>query len=475
MEYKVVIGLEFHCEMKSHTKVFSRGLNGYNKTPNSNIDPIDMAFPGTLPVLNKECVKKSIMMASILNCKIPEYMTFDRKNYFYPDLPKGYQLTQFFNPVGTNGYIDIDVNGTNKRVFVHDIHLEEDAASLDHYYNTSTIDYNRAGVPLLELVTEPCINSADEAIAFLEQVRNIYQYTDISECDSKKGQIRCDVNVSIMNENDTELGTKVEVKNVNSFANIRETINYEIKRQSELKSSGRYNEVIQETRRYDDESGTTIHMRSKVDAIDYKYFTEPNIPRFKISEELVNEIKNNIPMLANDRKAKYISEYSLSEYDASVLVKDKKVSDYFEECISYGCNPKSACNWITTRLLGELNKNEISIDEVYIKPNMINELVQLVENKKISSDQAKKVFTYMLEENITPLEIVKKYEMEVIEDSGLIESLVNEVISENEKAISDYKNGRTNMLDYLVGQVMKKSKGKANPSEAKNKMLEKLS
>jgi len=475
MEYKVVIGLEFHCEMKSHTKVFSRGLNGYNKTPNSNIDPIDMAFPGTLPVLNKECVKKSIMMASILNCKIPEYMTFDRKNYFYPDLPKGYQLTQFFNPVGTNGYIDIDVNGTNKRVFVHDIHLEEDAASLDHYYNTSTIDYNRAGVPLLELVTEPCINSADEAIAFLEQVRNIYQYTDISECDSKKGQIRCDVNVSIMNENDTELGTKVEVKNVNSFANIRETINYEIKRQSELKSSGRYNEVIQETRRYDDESGTTIHMRSKVDAIDYKYFTEPNIPRFKISEELVNEIKNNIPMLANDRKAKYISEYSLSEYDASVLVKDKKVSDYFEECISYGCNPKSACNWITTRLLGELNKNEISIDEVYIKPNMINELVQLVENKKISSDQAKKVFTYMLEENITPLEIVKKYEMEVIEDSGLIESLVNEVISENEKAISDYKNGRTNMLDYLVGQVMNKSKGKANPSEAKNKMLEKLS
>ena len=333
MSYKAVIGLEFHCEMKSHTKVFSRGINSYSKIPNSNISPVDMAFPGTLPVLNKECVRKSLMMSIILNCKQPEYMIFDRKNYFYPDMPKGYQITQFFNPVGVDGYINIDVNGVNKRILIHDIHLEEDTASLDHYYNTSTIDYNRASVPLLELVTEPCLNSADEAVAFLEHIRSIYQYTDISECDSKKGQIRCDVNVSIMDENDTELGTKVEVKNVNSFANIRETINYEIKRQTELKKSGRYDEVIQETRRYDDETGTTIHMRSKVDAIDYKYFTEPNIPKFKITEELLNEIKSNIPQLADERKKRYISEYKLSEYDASVLVKDKKISDYFEETI----------------------------------------------------------------------------------------------------------------------------------------------
>lgn len=475
MAYKAVIGLEFHCEMKSNTKVFSNARNSFSKVANENVAPVDMAFPGTLPVVNKTCVKKALMMSMILNCKQPEYMEFDRKNYYYPDLPKGYQLTQFFNPVGVDGKIEIDVNGTKKEVLIHDIHLEEDAASLDHYYNTSTIDYNRAGVPLLELVTEPCLHSADEALAFLEHVKSIYEYTDISECDTKKGQIRADVNVSIMDEDAPEFGTKVEVKNVNSFDAIRKTINYEIKRQSELKDAGRYDEVVQETRRWDDESGTTIHMRSKADAIDYKYFTEPNIPKFKISKELLDEVRSKIPVLAHERKEKYINEYGLSDYDAGVLTKDKKISDYFEECVSLKCDPKSACNWITTRVLGELNKSEENnIDDLYIKPNMIVELVTLVNDKKISSDQAKKVFTKMLEESLTPKEIVKKYDMEVIEDAGLIESLVNEVISENAKAIEDYHNGRTNMLDYLVGQVMKKSKGKANPVEAKAKMLEKI-
>ena len=475
MAYKAVIGLEFHCEMKSNTKVFSNARNSFSKVANENVAPVDMAFPGTLPVVNKTCVKKALMMSMILNCKQPEYMEFDRKNYYYPDLPKGYQLTQFFNPVGVDGKIEIDVNGTKKEVLIHDIHLEEDAASLDHYYNTSTIDYNRAGVPLLELVTEPCLHSADEALAFLEHVKSIYEYTDISECDTKKGQIRADVNVSIMDEDATEFGTKVEVKNVNSFDAIRKTINYEIKRQSELKDAGCYDEVVQETRRWDDESGTTIHMRSKADAIDYKYFTEPNIPKFRITKELLDEVRSKIPVLAHERKEKYINEYGLSDYDAGVLTKDKKISDYFEECVSLKCDPKSACNWITTRVLGELNKSEENnIDDLYIKPNMIVELVTLVNDKKISSDQAKKVFTKMLEENLTPKEIVKKYDMEVIEDAGLIESLVNEVISENAKAIEDYHNGRTNMLDYLVGQVMKKSKGKANPVEAKAKMLEKI-
>lgn len=476
MSYKAVIGLEFHCEMKSNTKVFSNARNSFSKVANENVVPLDMAFPGTLPVVNKTCVKKALMMSMILNCKQPEFMEFDRKNYYYPDLPKGYQLTQFFNPVGVDGKIEIDVNGTKKEVLIHDIHLEEDAASLDHYYNTSTIDYNRAGVPLLELVTEPCLYSADEALAFLEHIKSIYEYTDISECDTKKGQIRADVNVSIMDEDATEFGTKVEVKNVNSFDAIRKTINYEIKRQSELKDAGRYDEVVQETRRWDDESGTTIHMRSKADAIDYKYFTEPNIPKFRITKELLDEIRSKIPVLAYERKEKYINEYGLSEYDAGVLTKDKKISDYFEECVRLKCDPKSACNWITTRVLGELNKSEENtIDDLFIRPNMIVELVSLINDKKISSDQAKKVFTKMLEEKLTPKEIVKKYDMEVIEDSDLIESLVDEVISENAKAIEDYHNGRTNMLDYLVGQVMKKSKGKANPVEAKSKMLERIS
>ncbi len=475
MAYKAVIGLEFHCEMKSHTKVFSGAINGFSKKPNQLVSPLDMGFPGTLPVLNKECVKKAIEMAMILNCKIPEYMEFDRKNYFYPDLPKGYQLTQFFNPVGTNGKVTIEINGEEKEVLIHDIHLEEDSASLDHLYDTSNIDYNRSGVPLLELVTEPCLNSADEAIEFLEHIKRIYEYTDISECDTKKGQIRADVNVSIMDEGSKELGTKVEVKNVNSFDSIRKTINYEIERQSKLKESGHYDEVVQETRRWDDDSGTTIHMRSKADAIDYKYFTEPNIPRYKITKELLDEIKKNIPMLAHERKEKYINEYNLSLYDASVLVKNKDVSDYFEECVKLGSDPKSACNWITTKVLAEVNKNEdTSIKDIFITPTMLAELIKLIDDKKITNNQGKEVFSKMLEEEITPLEIVKKYGMEVIEDTNLINSLVEEVLNENPKAIEDYKNGRTNMLDYLVGQVMKKSRGKANPVEAKEKLLEKI-
>lgn len=475
MAYKAVIGLEFHCEMKSNTKVFSNARNSFSKVSNENVAPIDMAFPGTLPVVNKTCVKKALMMSMILNCRQPEYMEFDRKNYYYPDLPKGYQLTQFFNPVGVDGKIEIDVNGTKKEVLIHDIHLEEDAASLDHYYNTSTIDYNRAGVPLLELVTEPCLHSADEALAFLEHIKSIYEYTDISECDTKKGQIRADVNVSIMDENDTEFGTKVEVKNVNSFDSIRKTINYEIKRQSELKDAGRYDEVVQETRRWDDESGTTIHMRSKADAIDYKYFTEPNIPKYKITKELLDEIRSKIPVLAYERKQKYINEYGLSDYDAGVLTKNKKISDYFDSCIKLGSDAKSACNWITTRIMGELNKSEENtIEDLFITPEMLSELIKLINDKKITNNQGKEVFTHMLEEHLAPLEIVKKYDMGVLEDSNLIESLVNEVISENEKAITDYHNGRTNMLDYLVGQVMKKSRGKANPVEAKEKLLEKI-
>ena len=475
MAYKAVIGLEFHCEMKSHTKVFSDAINGYSKKSNENVRPLDLGFPGTLPMLNKECVKKAIKAAMILNCKIPEYMEFDRKNYFYPDLPKGYQITQFFNPVGTNGKIKININGKEKEVLIHDIHLEEDAASLDHYYNTSNIDYNRAGVPLLELVTEPCLNSADEALAFLETMRSIYQYTDISDCDTKKGQIRADVNVSIMDEDATEFGTKVEVKNVNSFDAIRQTIEYEIKRQSELKDAGRYDEVVQETRRWDDETCTTIHMRSKADAIDYKYFTEPNIPKYRITEELKSEIRNSIPLLANERREKYIKEYNLSEYDATVLVKSKKISDYFEECISLGSDPKEACNWITTKVLGELNKSEeYTVENFFITPSMLSELIKLIHDKKITNNQGKEVFAKMLEEHLSPSEIVKKYGMEVIEDDNLINNLVDEVINENEQAIIDYKNGRTNMLDYMVGQVMKKSKGKANPVSAKNILLERI-
>ena len=339
-KYKAVIGLEMHCEMKSNMKVFSTSANEFNDMPNSNVSPVDMAFPGTLPTLNKECVRKALMASLMLNCETPEYIYFDRKNYYYPDLPKGYQITQMHSPVGVNGHITIEVDGIEKEVLIHDIHLEEDSASLDHYASTSLINYNRAGVPLLELVTEPCFNNAKEAVAFIEHMIRMYRYADISDADTRMGQVRCDVNVSIMDENDTELGTKVEVKNVNSIPNIEATINYEIERQSKLKDEGRYSEVEQETRRFDEETGTTIHMRSKVDAIDYKYFVEPNIPKYKIDNNWIEEIRKLIPMMPKERKELYINKYGLSDYDASIIIKDKEYADYYEECLKLNMNPK---------------------------------------------------------------------------------------------------------------------------------------
>ena len=481
-KYKVLIGLEMHCEISNtNTKVFSRARNSYSTLPNGNINPLDMGFPGTLPVVNKEAVKKSLMMSLILNCKQPEYLYFERKNYYYPDLPKGYQITQETKPapIGIYGYLNYECNGENKVARINNLHLEEDSASTDHYDDFSLIDYNRSGVPLLELVTEPDFRSSDEAVAFLETMRSIYQYTNISEADSKKGQIRCDVNVSIMDsaldeKDPNNWGTKVEIKNVNSFGGVREAINSEIKRQIELKENGTYDAMEQQTRRYDEETNSTIYMRGKVDAIDYKYFVEPNIPKIKIDPNWVQSIKKEIPELAYDRKKKYMNEYNLSNYDATILVKDKSISDYFEECIKFGSTPKVASNWITSVILGFINKYEIKIDKIFTTPKMLTELILLVENGTISSKQAKLVLDKSLTENKTPTDIVDEEGLKQIESVDEILSVIVEVLDENEDAIKTYKNGRTNIVDYLVGQVMKKTKGKANPSITRSKMIEEI-
>lgn len=408
MKYKVVVGLEMHCELKSNSKVFSSAENSYNELANANVRPVDMAFPGTLPVVNKECVRKALLMSMVLNCKQPEYMYFDRKNYYYPDLPKGFQITQMHDPVGVDGNITIECDDYEKNVLIHDIHLEEDAASLDHYYDTSLIDYNRAGVPLLELVTEPCLSSAEEAVAFLETMRRIYQYCGVSEADTKKGQIRCDVNVSIMEPDATELGTKVEIKNINSFGNVYDAIIYEVKRQSELKDAGRYDEVVQETRRFDEETGTTIHMRSKVDAIDYKYFVEPNIPKYKIDKKWLDEIRKDIPMLPRERKNKYINEYGLSEYDANIIIKEKEYADYFEKCISLGMDKKQAANWLIVQIIAYLNKYEITLQDFYLTPEYLNQIISELDKATISSKQAKEIFFKSLEENKEPKNFISK-------------------------------------------------------------------
>ncbi len=481
-KYKVKIGLEMHCEIsKTKTKVFSSAKNEYSEIPNSNIRPVDMAFPGILPVVNKEAVRMALMTSMALNCKQPEYMYFERKNYYYPDLPKGFQLTQETKPipVGIYGKVTFECNGEEKEVRINNLHLEEDAASLDHYDDFSTIDYNRAGVPLLELVTEPDIESADEAVAFLEHMRSVYQYLDISEADSKLGQVRCDVNVSIMDSSldDTDpqnWGTKIEIKNVNSFGGVRDAINYEIKRQTKLKQNGQYDEMEQQTRRWDEESGTTIYMRSKVDAIDYKYFVEPNIPKFKISQEWLEEIKKSIPRLAYDRKKEYMEKYGLSDYDASILVKQKDNADYFEETINLGCDAKQVANWTNGMILSYLNSEEISIKDFFLTPKLLKELIDLITSKTISSKQGKEVFAKTLEKKKTPKEIVKEEGMMQITDTNEIESIIDEVIKENPEQVSSYDPERPKILDYFIGQIMKKTRGKANPATASKIMKEKL-
>lgn len=477
-KYYATIGLEMHCEVsETNTKVFSGATNSYSDLPNSNIRPIDLGLPGTLPVLNKECVRMSIMMSEILNCRQPEYMYFERKNYYYPDMPKNFQITQ--NPpedcVGMEGHIDIiREDGSTFTVGIDNIHLEEDAASMNHLYDTSTIDYNRAGVPLLELVTTPCLHSADDAVSFLEYLRAIYQYCGISEADSKKGQIRCDVNISI-SDDENSLGTKVEIKNVNSFGGVHDSIIYEIKRQSELKDAGRYDEVEQETRRWDEESGTTIRMRSKVDAIDYKYFVEPNIPRYKISQDWIEEIRASIPELPYERKQKYMDNYSLSDYDAGILIKDINTASYFEKCLELKLDAKTAANWIIGNILGYVYKYEIAIQDLYLNPERLEVILSNMANGKISSKQAKELFFMVLEREQEPADIMKAEGMEQISDDGALVSVISEVLNENTNQIEEYKNGKTNMFDYFVGQVMKKTRGQANPVKVKEILTDELS
>ena len=473
MKFIPTIGLEMHCELKSNSKVFSPSKNSYDVTPNINVCAIDMAFPGILPEVNKECVKKSIMMALALNCQVPEYMEFDRKNYYYPDLPKGYQITQFYNPVGVNGKVTINVNDEKKEILIHDIHLEEDTAELTHLYNTTTLNYNRCGVPLLELVTEPCLHSTDEVLAFIDKIISIYRYCNISNVDTTKGELRCDVNVSISPEGSNVLGTKVEVKGVNSVPNIIKTIEYEIERQSKLYESGRYEEVEQETRRFDEGLQETVHMRSKADAIDYKYFPEPNIPAYRITDEWKEEIKASIPKLKDERKETYVNEYGIDFKEADIILKDKKHAEYYEECINIGINPKSAANWFIVNILGYLNKTFISIDDFTLTPNDLKILIDAIDEGKISSKQAKELFNKSLEENKDIKELISSSDTQVSDESEL-EAIIDNILANNSSQIEAYHNGKTNLFDYFVGQVMKETRGKANPVMTKEILNKKL-
>ena len=476
-KYYVTIGLEMHCEVsKTNTKAFSSGRNEYTEEPNCNVSPVDMAFPGILPVVNKEAVRMSIMMSEILHARIPEFMYFERKNYYYPDLPKGYQITQ--NPpeecVGNGGYIDIErEDGSTFRVEIDNLHLEEDAAQSTHLYDTTTINYNRAGVPLLELVTTPCLHSADDAITYLEYIRSIYQYAGISDADSKKGQIRCDVNISI-SEDENTLGTKVEIKNVNSFSSVRDAINYEIERQSTLKDEGRYDEVEQETRRWDEASMSTVRMRSKVDAIDYKYFVEPNIPRFKIEESWVEEIKKSIPELPYERKAKYVNELGITEYDARIIIKDIDYANYFENTVKNGADAKSAANWFSSQVLGYIYKKDISINDTFMTPERLAFIIKNINDGTISSKQGKELFALTLEREEEPAKIMETEGMKQMSDDSVLLDIITKILDNSPAQIEAYKNGKTNLIGFFVGQVMKETRGTANPGMVNKLLVEEI-
>lgn len=468
---KLVIGLEMHAEMKSTTKVFSPSSNVYNKMANVNINEIDLAFPGFMPSLNEECVKKAVEMALILKCDVAKYMIFDRKNYYYPDLPKGYQITQNTRPVGINGNLEVSLNGSKFNVEILDIHLEEDAAALDHLPTFSLIDYNRAGVPLLETVTAPCMHSADEAIAFLETMCRIYKYTGISEADTKKGQIRCDVNVNLMDDNGNYITPKVEIKNVNSLANVKLAILYEEKRQ--LESLKNNEPLYQETRRFDETSGTTIHMRSKADAIDYKYFVEPNIPPYEITDDFIENIRKTIPVLADIRKDNYMNNLGLDEYNANILIKDINIANYFEKCVEVGIKPIIAANYINGIITSYINEKDININDFYLKPEYLKQINDAKESGILSSKGVKEVFYKSLEEEKEPKNFISKEDAQV-SDENLIESIIDRILSSHEKEILEYKNGRTNIFDFFVGQVMKETRGKANPIITKDLLHKKL-
>lgn len=462
--YKVVIGLEVHCELETKSKNFSGAPNTFSMIPNENVSAVDLGLPGILPVVNEEACRKAIKTAMALHCYQPDEIIFDRKNYFYPDLPKGYQITQVTKPMGRDGYLDIRVGDAIKRVYIHQLHLEEDTASLDHMNNYSLIDYNRSGIPLMEIVTEPCMSSADEAVTFLENLRDLFLFCEVSEARSNKGQMRCDVNISLMEEGSNVLGTKVEMKNINAFDQVRAAIEYEIKRQTEVLESGE--KVVQETRRIADD-GKTYPMRKKVDAIDYKYYIEPNLAPVKLTDEYLEEIRKTVPVLKLDREEMYMEKYNLSLYDASVLAKNRKIADYFEEVLGYGSDVLLTVNFVTTAVLSSLKKLEISIDQFFITPKMLSGVIDLVYAKKISLDNAKKILYQAIEKKKDPLEIINESNISQISDDSKLLEFIKEAIDENPDQVRQYvEEGKDYVVNYFIGKVMQKSNRQANPNRS---------
>jgi len=470
MKYETVIGLEIHAELATKTKIFCSCENAFGGEPNTRVCPVCSGMPGTLPVLNKRVVDYAIKAGLAMNCEITKFGKQDRKNYFYPDLPKAYQISQFDLPLCQHGHVDIIVNGETKRIGITRIHIEEDAGKLVHddYGNTSMADYNRCGVPLIEIVTEPDLRSPEEAHVFLETLKSILEYTEVSDCKMQEGSLRCDVNVSIRPVGQKEFGTRCEMKNVNSFSAAYRAMQYEEKRQAKVLDEG--GTVDQETRRWDDVHGVSTVMRSKEDAQDYRYFPEPDLVPIVVSDEWIEEIRKTIPELPEQRKARYIEEYGLPEYDAFILTSSKTLADYFDACTKTGATPKTVSNWLMGDISKVLNEKELEPSDIPFTAEQLAKMIALIEKGTISTSAAKKVLSAMFENPEDPEKIVEKLGLVQVSDEGAIKEMIQEVLNNNPQSIADYKAGKDKAMGFLVGQTMKLSRGKANP-QIINKLL----
>ena len=471
-EYEVVIGLEVHAELATNTKMYCNCSTEFGADPNTHCCPICTGMPGVLPVLNKKVVEYAVKAGLATNCEISRFSKQDRKNYFYPDLPKAFQTSQYDLPLCEHGHLEFDVNGTKKKVGITRIHIEEDAGKLIHdaYTGATLVDMNRCAVPLIEIVSEPDIRSADEAVGYMQTLKSILEYLEVSDCKMQEGSLRCDVNLSVREKGSTTFGTRTETKNLNSFKSIKDSIEFETKRQIEELEKGGV--IYQETRRFDDAKGIGYAMRTKEDANDYRYFPEPDLAPIVLSEEYIENIKNNLPEMPHVKKERYVTEYALPEYDADILTSSKHTANFFEEATKICNNPKAVSNWLMVDFTKKLNDAEIEITDCKITPENLAHLIMLIDKGTISSKIAKKVFDEMFETGKDANKIVEDNGMVQMSDEGAIKEIVEKVVDNNPKSIEDYKAGKDRALGFLVGQVMKETHGKANPGVVNKLLLE---
>ena len=472
-EYETVIGLEVHVELATKTKIFCGCSTAFGGRPNSHTCPVCTGMPGSLPVLNKKVLEHAVAVGLATNCEITRYCKFDRKNYFYPDNPQNYQISQLYLPICRNGYVEIETQEGMKKVGIHEIHMEEDAGKLihDEWEDCTLVDYNRSGVPLIEIVSEPDMRNAEEVIAYLEKLRLIIQYLGASDCKLQEGSMRADVNLSVRPVGEKKFGTRTEMKNLNSFRSIAAAIEGEKNRQIDLIEAGEA--VVQETRRWDDAKEASYAMRSKEDAQDYRYFPDPDLVPVNISEEFLEEIKSRQPEFRTEKMKRYKAEFDIPDYDIDIITGTKHMADIFEETVALGAQPKKVSNWLMGETLRLLKEKELDPEDIGFSPEHLAKLISLTESKAINSTVAKEVFEVMFEEDIDPERYVEEKGLKTVNDEGALRKVVEEVISANPQSVEDYRSGKEKAIGFLVGQTMKVMKGKADPAGV-NRMLKEL-